>query len=516
MDAKLILQQAICLLFRESQLEKRQFTSKDLVKEIVATIRVPEQMMDGDRFRETILALRTTALYLADLPEGQELARDMLLQRLRLNVGYDTNLYHAFEQGLVDLSSQEEIKKHILRYRDDLRSYQRSLKIKDVVKRHNAKVNFPQGDINWGSVVDELMDELEPLRNGSLGVSPEWLVDDIDLDDLDALQGAIERSLEENNTDGMLRSGWQGCNRMLGPDTYYRRGDMVVVGALQHNFKTGWVVNHLKHFALYNKPYMRDPSKKPLLVLLSTENSVKDNLLSLYISLKENETGEPCDVKNISAEEVAKYVTGRLRENGYHIKMQRVNPSDFTYRDLFDLVLKWEAQGFEIHALLMDYLNMISKKGCTQGPIGSDIRDLFRRVRNFMNPRGILFMTPHQLASDAKQLLRSGVTPENFVKEIANKGYWDGCRVIDQEVDLEIYIHKVVTGKGSFLTVQRGKHRKPTLTPEKDQFFVLPFHPVGALRDDVLGADTTLKKVGGKPVAEGGDADWYDGFDVAV
>ena len=516
MDAKLILQQAICLLFRESQLEKRQFTSKDLVKEVVGTVRVPEQMMDGDRYRETLVALRTTALYLADLPETAELSSEMLLHRIRVNVGYDTNLYDVFVDALRELSSQEEIKKHVLRYRDDLRSFLRSLHIKEVVKKYHTKISFGQQEVDWSRVVDELIEEIEPLRNGSLGVAPEWLVDDIDLSDLAALEDAIERSLDENNADGMMSCGWQGVNRMLGEETYYRRGDFVVVGALQHNFKTGWMTNHIKHFALYNTPYMRDPSKKPLLVYLSTENSVKDNLISLYISLKENETNEPCDVRNVSPKEVARYVMEKLSVNGYHIKFQRVNPTEFTFRDLFDMVLKWESEGYEIHALLFDYLNMISKKGCAQGPMGSDIRDLFRRVRNFMNPRGILFMTPHQLASDAKQLLRAGVTPENFVKEIANKGYWDSCRVIDQEVDLEIYIHIVKTAKGSFLTIQRGKHRKPTITPEKYLFCVLPFSPVGGIRDDILGEDTTLKKVGGKPIAEGGDSEWFDGFNQAA
>jgi hypothetical protein len=128
----------------------------------------------------------------------------------------------------------------------------------------------------------------------------------------------------------------------------------------------------------------------------------------------------------------------------------------------------------------------------------------------FILTRGILFMTPHQLSTEAKGLLRSGVAPEDFVKEIANKGYWDSCKTIDQEVDLEIYFHKVVRDGVSYLTVQRGKHRKPTITPEQYMYFVLQFYPVGGLRDDVLGENTALRRVGGKRVTEGEDQAWYE------
>lgn len=266
---------------------------------------------------------------------------------------------------------------------------------------------------------------------------------EINFSDASSVQDAMDRAVEENAGEGMLLSGYRGVNRMLGGDSYYRRGDFVVVGALQHNFKSGWINSHFRDFATLNKPYMECPSKKPLLLGISTENSLKDNILWMYAHLKAEETGEKADTRNTSTAEASDYVIKRLSVTGYEIRWLRVDPSDYTYRHFIDLVLQLEADGYEIHAVLFDYLNMISKKGCNTGPMGTEIRDLFHRIRNFTNPRGILFMTPHQLSSDAKSLLRGGVAPEDFVKEIANKGYWDSCRVIDQEVDLEIYIHLV-------------------------------------------------------------------------
>jgi hypothetical protein len=133
-------------------------------------------------------------------------------------------------------------------------------------------------------------------------------------------------------------------------------------------------------------------------------------------------------------------------------------------------------------------------------------------VRNFTAKRGIITITPHQLSTDAKQLTRLGI--DNFVQEIANKGYYDGCRTIDQEVDMEIYQHIVKVNGESYLTFQRGKHRKPLgiITPDRDLYTVYKFEVVGTIPDDVEDIDKSRRTVGGKTINEGGDSAWYDGI----
>jgi len=75
---------------------------------------------------------------------------------------------------------------------------------------------------------------------------------------------------------------------------------------------------------------------------------------------------------------------------------------------------------------------------------------------------------------------------------------------------VELYIHiEIVNGK-SFLTIQRGKHRKIKQTPIEDRYCVLPFHDIGAIRDDLGKADTTRKKIGGGPIGSGEETPWWD------
>ena len=507
MDAKLLLVKAITMLYRESQLSDATENSAVLVRNVIASIKLPEASMDHDKSRDVMISLRLTALWMASNAVNHEYEKAELLQRIRVNCGDDENLYNAFIEGMDDVTDQNQIKKICINYRDSLNTYFKRGDVKDIVKAAFQKLQFNEESVDWKVFVKDMVDALEPFTGLMEASSHPALVDSVNLGDIEKLREVLEKAKEETSPEGILQGGWQAFNRMLGEYMGTRRGEFAVIGALQHNFKTGFTMSMFKHWALYNKPFMRNPTKKPMLIHISFENSLTDNIMWLYVNLKENETGEPCETSTITETEAALYVSERLQATGYHVHMCRYDPSDFTFRDLFDLVTSFEAQGYEIHGIVADYLNMISKRGCNAAGNGADIRDLFRRVRNFMSPRGISFVTPHQLSPEAKYLLRQGV--DDFVKEVANKGYWDSCKAIDQEVDLEIIIHIEKVNGESYLTVQRGKHRKVKLTAERDLYCVLKFHPVGGILDDVNGKDLSRRTVGGSAVADGGENPWW-------
>jgi hypothetical protein len=156
---------------------------------------------------------------------------------------------------------------------------------------------------------------------------------------------------------------------------------------------------------------------------------------------------------------------------------------------------------------MLDYLSMIPTTGCTTGPAGTDIRDLFRRIRNFCATRDIAVISPHQMSSEAKQLIRDG--HQDFVKQVAEKGYWDGSKRLDQEVDRELYIHiEKMMGK-SYLTVQRGKDRLPQVISDSDKYIVYEFSELGPIEDDINGAPIHRKKVGGGVVGSGEETPFF-------
>jgi hypothetical protein len=141
-----------------------------------------------------------------------------------------------------------------------------------------------------------------------------------------------------------------------------------------------------KQLAMYNKPYMIDPTKKPLLLRISFEDDVSLNLQFLYQSIKENETGNKVIIANVSVEEMSAYVKEKLQVNGFHVKLMRVDPTQWTYRHICNTILSLEAEGYEVKLLMLDYLAMLPTTGCSIGPMGSDLRDMYRRMRNFCSP----------------------------------------------------------------------------------------------------------------------------------
>ena len=509
MDHRLLLIKSITLLYRESQQPNLSENSASIVRDIISLIKPADGLL-GDFGKDAITSLRETAKWMANNPSGYQYDKSELLQRIRVNVGNEENLFQAFQENVQYDLGEEECKRVCQTYKEALRMFLNQARVKEILKTHSSRVNFHEDTVDWRHFVRDVVAQLQPYENMEANDAQHAsVVDDVNFEDLEDVDKVFQRSIDELDSNGIIRFGWQGLNRMFGSQGGARRGEMIVVGALQHNFKSGSTLEMFKSAALYNRPYMRDPQKKPLLMRMSFENPISMDITYLYKSLVENETGLPVDIRTVSPREASSYVAERLQANGYKINLCHVDPSEYTYHDLFDRIIKLEADGYEVQLLELDYLSMMSKKGCIQGTAGEDIRDLFRRVRNFTAKKGITCITPHQLSSEAKSLIRMGT--ENFVQEIANKGYYDGCRRIDQEVDMEIYIHIVKVNDESYLTMQRGKHRKISITNPKDLYCVYKFENVGGIKDDINGRDASRRTVGGATSADGGGAAWFSG-----
>jgi hypothetical protein len=506
----LLLIRAITLLFRESQLDVGATSSPEIVKEVAETVKPPEMAVgSSDNDRDMVMGLRGMVMWMASNMEGTKYVADDLLQKVRMLTRHDESLYDALKEGINGPMSEEELRIVTGNIRQELNSYLREVQALNIIKEHSRKASFNREDIaNLPEFIAQFRSQLEQYETNVKERDPA-IVGEVKLSETDHVESVFRQAKELNNENGIMKTGWQALNRML--QGGFRRGEEVVIGALQHNFKTGFSLSLFKQIALYNKPYMIDEKKKPLLLRISFEDPLSLNFPFLYRNIKENETLEHADVTNTSEAEMSAYIHEKLTVNGYEIMLVHVNPSLWGYRDVQNYVLSLEAQGYEIHMLMLDYLNMLDKRGLdNNGPMGSNIRDLFRRMRNFCSPRKITLITPHQLSTEAKMLIRQG-NEESFVRDIANKGYYDSCKTIDQEVDLELYIHIVKADNKSWLTIQRGKHRLISQTKEEYKYTVMPFEDIGDIRDDINGGDTSRKKPAGPQ--EGQPAAFWD-FDL--
>lgn len=509
MDHKLLLTTGITLLYLESQLDTKSENSSNLVRRIILEAKLPEVSIGLDHSREILQALKNTAVWMCDQPLTAEYEAEDLLVRLKVDTKDDADLFQAFEKGIVSEVPQTKLKKLILTKKKQIHDHFRRVELGQIIRDISSTFMFrPDSIPDLGKFISEAMTKLEPFQVDAILRDPA-IVSDVDFGNIESVAKAFENVKEMDMGFGVMKTGYQGLNRML--QGGFRRGEEWVIGALQHKYKTGMNLSIFDTIPLYNVPHMLDATKRPMILRITFEDTAEQNMRFIYEHLYENETGLKCTkehMKSMTAGDIAQYVITRLQATGYTLRVMYVDPTQWNYQNIINKCMEFEAEGFEIHCLFLDYLALINKKGLAQGSIGDDIRDLFRRMKNFCTPRKILLITPHQLSSDAMGKIREGAV--DFVRDIAEKNYWDGCKRLSQEVDGELYIHIEKMNNRSFLTIMRGKHRGMPVMDEADKYLVLELHKIGGLRPDINGPDSSLKKVGGGPIGSGEEIPYWD------
>lgn len=514
MNSKLLLIKCITLMYCESQVEDKRDKSKDLVLQAVTTVKMPELNVTISPEYEVIDGLRRTVIEMAHDPIDMTYDRVDLIQRVRMICLDEPSVYESFKDTIDHERDQIALKKMCVNIRRTLNSHFRDEKIKEIFNKAQAKLRF-EGDkiVDFGQFAEDVSVELEAFRGIKDDKDPAVVVE-LSTSNREGFIKVFNSVKEQESGASVFKCGWQGVNRML--NHQIRRGANIVIGALQHNFKTGFTFNFFRQMLMYTPPVLIDPTKKPCAVWITFEDEAENNLRFMYVSIRCNEvrgTIPKDEIDNKTAEEMTDYIIEHMSRTGYEFKLLQVNPSDWTYKKIHNKIQEYEADGFEVMVLGCDYLSLVPTAGCSEGPAGHALRDLFRRMRNFTNARKITFITPHQLSTDAKQLIRDGKQAADFVKDIAGKGYYAGSKQIDQEVDIELYIHIVHFNGRAYLTVQRGKHRGLVgQTPLEHLYTILPFmdgtkgYNCGIL-DDINHEDSSSRKIG---ASGANDEAWWD------
>jgi hypothetical protein len=503
MNDLLLLVKSITLMYRESLLNMEEDSTKDLVRKVIEAIKTPEVSIGITKDLEIINALKATATEMVNHDKTHKYQKDILLQQLQVNCGADESTYESLQSGIEPDMTEDENKLTVINIRTAIATHFKHGKIEEVLSKRFSEFKFKRSGIkNINKWINTMIAELEPFQ--VVGQERDSaIIDEVDISDKESINRVYASIKEENEGGGGFITGFQGINGMIGGK--FRLGEQWGLYGLQHNYKTGFSLTIFKQICMYNTPILKDPKKKPLLLRISFEDSLVLNFQYLYKNMWENETGKVLSKKDLAEMDIGvmtEYVTNKLSATGFHVKLLFVNPSDWTYKDICNLVLKYEAEGYEVQMVMVDYLTKISKEGCTQGATGQDVRNLFERIKAFMASKGILFITPHQLSTEAKGLMRDGYN--DFVKRLPGGGYTADSKQIDQVIDGELFFHiERLKGKNeAYFTVQGGKLRRIEQVDEDDKYRVYKFVRKGVILDDLNKPDSSMLKVGGTPLGE--------------
>lgn len=471
-----ILSDCITLLYRETLLEdKTPSMNNEMIKKLIA-------LSKTDATKATLGGssdyLDELTVLIEDMMESPSTYDETtLIDKLMLIHSGRMDLFKPLEAIIKKELTQPELKRSISSLSKNINEYITKFETKLVIKNAYKDVIVKNPDVKkTQTIIKNLIAALDTLVRVKTGEDPA-IVDEVELSNVNSLNKITERVRDRNNSIGLLKTGWAALNRIL--QGGFRRGETWMVCALQHNYKSGFLQSLVAQFARHNEPVLSNPDKKPLIVYMSFEDNadIYVEFLHRYIYTNNNE-GKLPNLKELTPNDIASYVKEDLSRNGYYVKTIRVNPDQWTYMDMFNKILEYEAEGYEVHACIIDYLAKLPTTGCINtGPGGTDVRDLFQKVRTFFSVKNILCITAHQLSTEAKQIVRSDIREDDFVKMITGKGYTELSKQLDQIVDGELYLHIAKVKKEKYLTIMRGKHRIPTLISDEDKYAKLKFQP---------------------------------------
>lgn len=493
MDYRLILAQSIALIYWES-LEGDELLNLELIERVMKQLPNPDALVSGEADKENYIALRDILLSMISQPK--DISLDLLLSKLKISIKHDSDLRKDIEGLLKNGENQDYRDKKIKALQDDLWRYLHQAEFKDYIKDLSKRTLYSQQSFDIMSIADEAIGKLTQYIELCRGINKaDKLVNQSgDIEDMEALVKLFSEVQDDLSPDSVIKTGWQGFNRMLGEVGGLRRGNMYVLGAMPNKGKSYVSSLLVLHAMLFNTPFMFDETKKPCVVHISTENDLQTNLKIWYRYLYENYENQVCNIQETEPEFMAKYFNEKITQNGYTFKFYYIKPEETRYTDILDRLKALEKEGYEIHMVNIDYLAMIQGDGLGDANKAFWVRQLFKVIRSYCTPRKITMITPHQVATDAAQLIRAGT--DDFVKQIAGKRYWADCKSIDMEVDCEVMLNVEKGSNGeSYMAFGRGKDRSALTTPEKDKFFFLPFSPIGGLRWDTNGKDTSRRSI---------------------
>lgn len=511
MDDKLLLMTAIVLLYRESLLGEKTDNSVDLVKTVIQNIKSVDNAIALPGYDVNVVsALKQTALSMCVSSALPVYNSTDLLEQLKLNCGNDDRLFELFESALSEQMTEKGLKISVVHKRTAIVNHFREQKISEVLAKASYMFKFKRseiGDVN--SFLDDVSLQLDSIRTKNTLKDPAVMAE-IDFDEPTSLDNVFTNIKDQSNGAEGYIFGFNEVNEMVGGKLGIK--DFMMVPSLSHQYKTGLTNSLYMQMVQLNKPRCKDPDKKPLALLIKFEDKPEKTLKFFYEYLKYNETRSYVNIKEVTEDEMKRYVSEQLKVNGFHVKILRVNPSEWTIKSYFNKIIELEAQGYFIEFVVMDYLAKMPTTGCvSSGPIGTDMRDMVKRAKNFGEAKLFPTITPHQLSTQVQNKINSGTPPESILFQIFENHLTEGSNQLVQEVDIMLYLMKIFKKDRYWLHLHWGKTRDFVI-PKVQQSAYLQFpedgmpipsniyqenyQPIRKISGAISNADESLFKLG--------------------
>jgi hypothetical protein len=512
MEIKLLLAKAISAVYYASYIPNHDADALTfMLDRALVHIVVNDDPNGSGREQNAIQRLRGHLVWMKQKGIAHPYDLNDMMVRVRLACGDNDRLYDLFCRTLLVVDDPDAAAEKVKEVSHELYDFIGVEELFDTLKKASHRVGFNRDKIeNLSKWRDELILKLQelPLAGKRRAVTA---VRSLDFNDIENITQAYEMAQAAIDPNSILKLGLKAKNRMYGEQYGVRRGEWGNTSALPGNNKSGDLLDDFMAMCIFNSPTLIDKTKKPMHVLATLEDKPELILQKLYVGLKQHETKYemPIKTKGVPADEMASYVSKRLTENGWNVRIL-----DYTTgASPFDLIADLEEikkEGFEIFSLGIDYPHLMDKSDIVASVAGEEAQLVVRIIRRYTSPNNIAVYGVHQLSTQAKELARNY---PDYIKRLPGGGYYESCKKLETEFDFAKLIAKTMHNGFAYLEYQWEKHRKMGSTAEEDKYFAVKFlpHPMMGVKWDIdLEEDTSFKKVGGRLTAGEPGQDWTD------
>lgn len=476
-EDKLTLIQCVAILHSETVYTACSGEFHKLIRDAIKSVKLPDTVGEGDE-RATVVYLKQ---YVESIIAGNSTFDEKaLITGLKIYSPFDMGAERALRELFKDVTA-EEAKRTIESLTIELYKIVNKSKLKKQLISSLSRVD--ERGISDEDIINELQIVLEQSKPKKKKGKPASFIASAGTTQEGSIGNVMMKSKDVINGKS-LRTGWKDMNRMLGINNGFRPGECFVIPALPHNAKTTFSLSLYVSLMLFNKAEDFVPAgKKGIWLDISLENELEVNLPIIYRMMYEHFNGIAVDIKNIDSKQAEIYIKETVRKQGWDVEFERHTGSDFGITELRETIERYEDEGYHVMGVRMDYAGEAKMAGLGNGQSGSEVRDFYRRFKDLGSKRDCLMFSPHQLSPAAKAF--KAMDPYTYVRNLPGKGYYDRCTTVDNVVDGELYIGIQDRTEGSYLEVQRGKHRTIVDTPVSHRYFVIPFSDVGILPWDI-------------------------------
>lgn len=449
------------------------------LKEYTAGIKIEKNNLGIGSEEAIIDSLKYTADWMFGAGDAL-IPLDILIQRLKVNVHGDHVYLTSITETLRDDISKADASKNVVTVIGELRHSFKHQRLKESIQKANRELNFGQIR-DPQQYIKNLITDLETFTGSASGEAPGF-IGVLDFSVEDQLVEVLEKTTEAFSAEGVLKIGIDGFDKATGIGGI-RRGECVNFGALTHNYKSGMLMDACLGIPMFNDPWMIDPDKKPLILRISLENTLEQDIANLYCKLHEIKHQERIPIAEINIREAAHALMQHFGQRGYHFVIEHHDPNNTTPYDLFQVVNKYLQKGYEIHVLCVDYLTQIFHNVAGDRE-DSKIQKLYDMTRNFTYTKAITLLTAHQLSTEAQDYARNNPA-QGLARKFSTGGWYMSCKSLHTKLDLEFILHIVEHRDGKkYLSFHRGKHRNGQHTPDLHKGGYYEFQEFGGIPFD--------------------------------